>query len=116
MPIINTLSGTGSPIDYRKTSSGYQVKWGSTSFSFTNTQVEQLLTDYFQDPKVLYPLGADMVNPTPGGMGEYLKNRIRRFTPRHASAIAAILVNDENQLSFKTIGNAIYLRKTLSNV
>lgn len=34
-----------------------------------------------------------MTNPTPGGLGEFLKNNFNPLTPRHASAIAAILVS-----------------------
>ena len=33
-----------------------------------------------------------MTNPTPGGLGEFLKNNFNLLTPRYASAIASILV------------------------
>lgn len=34
-----------------------------------------------------------MTNPTPGGLGEFLKNNFKSLTPRHASALAAVLTS-----------------------
>lgn len=47
-----------------------------------------------------YPLGASMDNPMQNGLGMFLEDNFKMLSPRHASAIAAILVN-ENLITFK---------------
>lgn len=59
------------------------------------------------------PGGFSMTNPTPGGLGEWVQDNSARLnlvhlTPRHASFIAAILVNEG--LSTSSLkGNKVYL-------
>jgi len=48
--------------------------------------------NYFKDLAAWYPLGASMTAPANGGLGEYIQKNLSRLTPRYASAIAAIMV------------------------
>jgi hypothetical protein len=57
--------------------------------------------------------GFSMTNPTPGGLGEWVRDHSRdinlvSLTPRHASFIAAILVH-EGYITHRLKGNAVYL-------
>jgi hypothetical protein len=59
------------------------------------------------------PGGFSETNPTPGGLGEWVRDHseaINRnpLTPRHASHIAAILVH-EGCVSYSLDGNAVWL-------
>jgi hypothetical protein len=59
------------------------------------------------------PGGFSMTEPTPGGLGEWVRANSKRLngiglTPRHASFIAAILVH-EGLISSNLKGNAIFL-------
>ena len=60
------------------------------------------------------PGGFSMTSPTPGGLGEWVQlnspnlNTIH-LSPRHASFIAAILVN-EGLITSSLEGNAVYLQ------
>jgi len=91
---IPTLSRRGEPIIYRKTTSGYNIEWGNTNFRLTLNEISFILKNFFSNDSKWYPLGASMTNPPVDGFGYFLKNNITRFTPRHASAIASILVNE----------------------
>ena len=87
------LSGHGAPIHWKETEDqdGLEITWGKTIFNITNDQIDLILDTFFKDDE-WYPLGAGMTNPTPGGLGEFVKNNLYPLTPRYASAIASILV------------------------
>jgi hypothetical protein len=108
MPETIPLSGKGEILDYQQTDAGYNVQWGDTSFQITTAVIKVLQESFFQPPNTWKPLGASMTNAMAGGMGEFIKNLNIGLTPRHASAIAAILVN-ENQIEFQA-GRPILLR------
>ena len=42
-----------------------------------------------------YILGAGMTDPIKGGLGEYIQKNFKPLSPRHASAIAAIMVKEQ---------------------
>ena len=59
------------------------------------------------------PGGFSMTNPTPGGLGQWVKENSEQhngsvLTPRHASFIAAILVH-EGLITSSLKGNAVFL-------
>jgi hypothetical protein len=54
----------------------------------------RILNEYFADSDEWHPLGASMDKPIEGGFGEYVQNNFDKLSSRHASAIAAILVNE----------------------
>jgi hypothetical protein len=69
------------------------VHWGQTDFRLSQDLVDDILSQYFNDTDRWHPLGASMDLPMPGGLGEYLRAN-STLTPRHASAVAAILVSE----------------------
>jgi hypothetical protein len=87
------LSGRGKPITCNYVVGGRSIYWGSIGFKVSDALITELLNNYFRENK-WYPLGADMTNPMPGGLGEYLQLNYSSLTPRHASAIAAIMVEE----------------------
>jgi hypothetical protein len=97
---LKPLSGRGSTISYSENPNGFEVLWGRLKFTIPSTMVEDILHKYFAEQDRWYQLGASMDNPIKGGLGEFIQDNYWGFTPRHASAIAAILVN-ENLLSFR---------------
>lgn len=89
------LSGRGKPVMYwAETEGSYMVQWGNISFAVNQEQIDKILGEYFQDAAQWYPLGASMTKPVAGGLGEYIQEQFPPFGPRHASAIAAIMVNE----------------------
>lgn len=88
------LSGRGEKIYYKVSEGHYSILWGDTPFEVSPKIVSKLLREYFQNPKAWYPLGASMVPIFEHGMGEFIANSDTKFTPRHASAIAAVLVKE----------------------
>jgi len=88
------LSGRGKPIYWQNHSGGRRVRWGIIRFNLSDGLTSDILNDYFRDRRTWYPLGASMTNPIRGGLGEYVQKNCASLTPRHASAIAAILVQD----------------------
>ena len=91
--MIMPLSGRGKEIRYRIVPAGYDVVWGEAKFMINIEIVDQLMNDFFSDNE-WEKLGASMTRPIPGGMGEYISSLKYQLTPRHASAIAAILVEE----------------------
>ncbi len=89
------LSGRGKPIYWQSHSGGKLVHWGTIRFNFSDGLANNILNDYFRDRRTWYPLGASMTNPISGGLGEYVQKNCPSLTPRHASAIAAILAQDK---------------------
>jgi hypothetical protein len=106
MPCINTLSGKGTSLNYSINKDDCIVVWGNTTFKFSISECLK----FFDRSLNFLKLGASMTSPTPGGFGEFIKNNISGLTPRHASAISAILVN-EKYIDFEERGNSIFLRK-----
>ena len=88
------LSGRGKPIYWQSHSGGRRVHWGDTCFHLSDRLTNDILNDYFRDRRTWYPLGACAPNPMRGGLGEYVQKNFPSLPPRHASAIAAILVQD----------------------
>ena len=87
------LSGSGKPISWKNYSLGRQVIWGNTKFYLSNEFIDDILMNYFNNPAMWYDLGASMDDPIKGGLGEYIQDKTK-LTPRHASAIAAIMVHE----------------------
>lgn len=98
--VIKPLSGRGKDILYVNRSDGIDVTWGQTHFFIANDLITQILNNYFVDHSSWYPLGADMIKPIRGGLGEFINNLSSSFSPRHATAIASIMHN-EKLIAFK---------------
>jgi len=88
------LSGRGKPVLYIITEEIFSLKWGNITFSITYEQVSKILKKYFLKANEWYPLGASMTQPISGGLGEFIQREIPPLGPRHASAIAAMMVNE----------------------
>ena len=88
------LSGRGRPISWRSSSGGREVSWGTCRFALPDELIYDILHNYFLDDESWHPLGASMTDPMPSGLGEYIEQRFPGLTPRHASAIAAIMLHD----------------------
>lgn len=108
---IYPLSGNGTEIIYEKENKEWYVKWGTINFKVKYEYIESIMNKFFANSIEWYPLGASMDKPIKGGFGEYIKDNIPSLTPRHASAIAAILYN-ENLISVKG-KKPIYLKKII---
>ncbi len=93
---IKPLSGRGKNIEYEKANNKYKIKWGEQKddLILTETDFQMILNKYFIDENNWYPLGANMDKPISGGLGEFLTKNFEKLTPRHASAIAAIMHNE----------------------
>lgn len=94
IPLITMpLSGRGKPIVFGTNDDGvHWVQWGEVSFLITRDQIRQILSEFFRNHYQWYPLGASMTAPIPGGLGEYVQSQFSPLGPRHASAIAAMMV------------------------
>jgi hypothetical protein len=99
MGIIKPLSGKGKNIEYKLKDMKFYVKWGKLEFELEQIAIEDILKNYFRDNSKWYPLGASVDNPTKGGLGEYVTDKLN-LTPRYASVIAAIM-NAEGMLTFQ---------------
>ena len=108
------LSGRGKEITYELVGNTRNVKWGDTRFKLSDCLINDISENFFIETDRWCPLGADEVSPMPGGLGDYLKKTHKGLTPRHASAIAAIMHHEEF-ISYKD-GKPILLKKVeLSN-
>ena len=85
------LSGRGSEINYEH---GYIAKWKKTKLTIPDSVVNDILNNFFIDKTKWYPLGASETNPMPRGLGEFITTRYTKLNPRHASAIAAIMYQE----------------------
>jgi hypothetical protein len=94
--ILYPLSGSGQPISW----DGKRVFWGKINFNLSGNLIDSILENYFKDSKTWYPLGASMTDPIKGGLGKYIQENFPPLTPRHASAIAAIMVQ-KNLIEFR---------------
>lgn len=90
---ILPLSGYGKEISWFEIDNGqnYRIRWGVTEFDFLENDYNLILDEYFNDDE-WHKLGSSMTSPIPAGFGEFVRDRIKGYLPRHASAIAAILV------------------------
>ena len=91
---IFPLSGRGTQIQYLAYDERIDVRWGDTRFAFTANDIATILGEFFESQGEWYQLGASMTDPPREGLGYFVSTRFRGLTPRHASAIAAILVNE----------------------
>ncbi|MCE5337956.1 MAG: hypothetical protein LLF90_04630 [Methanomicrobiaceae archaeon] len=53
-----------------------------------------ILDKFFLERGRWYLLGASMTEPDPAGLGSFVRETFPSFSPRHASAIAAVLVHE----------------------
>lgn len=106
---IYPLSGKGKPIYSEKRGQKLKIKWGKTKFNISRDIIEDILSNYFIDYEKWHPLGASMTNPAKGGLGEYISNKYSNLTPRHASALAAIMAH-QNLIIHKGI-KPIFIKK-----
>ncbi|GKU24316.1 hypothetical protein [Clostridium folliculivorans] len=87
------LSGKGKRIIVNSTDGNLNITWGELKFILNSRVIDDILENYFKDDQEWYVLGAGMTNPIVGGLGEYIKNNHAPLTPRHASAIASVMVS-----------------------
>lgn len=79
--------------------------------TYVSAQFFKEILDQFAGRTI--PGGFSMTDPTPNGLGQWVKDNSKRLngmnlTPRHASFIAAILVHEEF-ITSGLKGNAVYL-------
>lgn len=91
---IKPLSGRGEDIIYERNNEGICIGWAQIRFRVSNENINDILDKFFIDINKWYLLGADMVSPSKGGLGEFVRNNIPNLSPRHASAIATVMVNE----------------------
>ncbi|MCF8001713.1 MAG: hypothetical protein K9K76_07660 [Halanaerobiales bacterium] len=93
--LTKTLSGRGKNITYvyKDCSDKLEITWGDSKFTLSISQIDSILNQFFVDDE-WYPLGSSMTNPMEDGLGNFIANNFDNLTSRHASAIAAILVNE----------------------
>ena len=94
MKVTRPLSGRGKKIVYWCDADTITVEWGETRFSLSRTHISTILNGFFRDSAVWYQLGASMTDPPTEGLGYFVYTRFPSLSPRHASAIAAVLVNE----------------------
>jgi len=93
---IRPLSGRGKDISFLRELKSVSVKWGNIVFKIDDSLYNKILNEFFIDADKWYLLGASMTVPIRGGLGEYVSKISTSFSPRHASAIAAIMVNEKH--------------------
>ena len=96
MKKIKPLSDKGTTIEYfyKTANDEYDIKWGNTKFQLSSKTIKQIVNDFFKDDKKWYLLGASVTTPSKGGFGKFLTTLNMSFSPKHSSAIAAILVKE----------------------
>ena len=110
MNTTRPLSGRGKEISYWFQGGRTIVQWGTITFSLRSEDFAAVLDDFFVDPGRWYLLGANVTDTPRDGFGHFVAGVAPAFTPRYASAIAAIMVN-EQWLEHRGL-NPIELRKT----
>lgn len=105
---ISTLARVKNNILYCRMQEGIFVQWSEMNFSVSETTLNTILQEFFSDGEEKM-LGASETDPPKGGFGWYLHERFPQYTPRHASAIAAIMC-DLGLLDYR-VKRAVYLRK-----
>jgi len=94
LKIIKPLSGRGKEIKYEYHNEDINVEWGSIQFKVEKDLMEDILKNFFVDRGKWYLLGACANSPIKDGLGEYIAKKLK-LTPRHASAIAAIMYSEK---------------------
>ena len=89
------LSGKGKKIYYEQINNVIRVKWGELKFNISQDIINNIIKDFFIDSKTWYILGAGMTDPIKSGLGEYIQKNFKPLSPRHSSAIAAIMVKEQ---------------------
>lgn len=101
---ITTLNGSNNNIEYRLDNGIYIIKWGITPVQFSSQTIDRIMHELFEDDMKWVPLGANFSNPTPGSLGEYIyKNKIY-YSPKFASLIAAVMVEEDFLIYKRTRG------------
>ncbi|MFH1877792.1 MAG: hypothetical protein ABH883_03200 [Candidatus Omnitrophota bacterium] len=85
----------GEKITWEDNTGEKRICWGKTKFSFSEAEINNVLQEFFKNKNTWYPLGASMTAPMSGGLGKYIQGRYPSLTPRHASAIAAIMQHEK---------------------
>ncbi len=98
--VLSTLSGSGKSVYWKNYDGGRRVYWGKSNFNLPNEYINNILNNFFKDFSTWYPLGVCMDDPIIGGLGDYVQKNFPPLTPRHASAIAAIMAH-HNLIVFK---------------
>jgi hypothetical protein len=88
------LSGKGQTIAVYHNPQFRSVLWGDLAFELSNAMIRMILGEFFIEDGRWYLLGASMTDPDPAGLGSFIRNKFPAFNPRHASAIAAIMVHE----------------------
>lgn len=96
---ISTLSNGDKCISYRIQDRKLHYNWKDLEGELKIEIIEDTLERFFTEREKWYPLGASMTEPIEGGLGEFLLENYK-LSPRYASLIAAIMVN-ESLLRFK---------------
>ncbi|RXE56023.1 hypothetical protein ABH15_07435 [Methanoculleus taiwanensis] len=86
------LSGRGQTITIHLDPPFRLVLWGDLKFELSNEMIRTILDTFFIERGCWYLLGASMTDPDPAGLGSFIRETFPSFSPRHASAIAAVLV------------------------
>lgn len=105
---ISTLARKKNNILYCCVQDEFFVQWGKMKFSVTGDMLNTILQEFFSDGAEKM-MGASETDPPQDGFGWYLHDRFPQYTPRHASAIAAIMC-DLGVLDYR-VKKAVYLRK-----
>lgn len=100
MKNISTLTSNRMNLSYcfDEENNGYKVSWNSANFLLKKVLIQNILDEFFIADE-WKPLGAGMTKPMLDGLGLYIKTKSKLLTPRHASAIAAIMVEEGLLLS-----------------
>ena len=96
------LSKRGKDIKYnfKNSLNILEIIWGSDKITLSIKQIHNILNEFFVTDDKWYPLGSSMTDPMENGLGKFIDDNFNSLTPRHASVIAAVLVN-ENILTNK---------------
>lgn len=113
MPQATTLGGPRKAITFEYSGSvleGVTIKYEYANVSVNQGFYQRILTT-FRGRKV--PGGFSETNPTPNGLGEWIRDNSHHnsqpLTPRHASRLAAILVAEKYATSYRD-GNAVLIK------
>ena len=109
MKTIHTLGSTNKRVQFSyegNCSNGVTIYFeGGNSFNVSSEKILNVL-EHFQDQEVRG--GFSMTAPPAGGVGEFISSLSNSLTPRHASFICAVMVNEGLVASWLE-GNAVCL-------
>jgi hypothetical protein len=92
--VTRPLSGNGQDIAVYKNPSSRRIQWGKMKFDLSDAMIRTILDGFFTETGQWYKLGASMTDPDPAGLGAFIRKSFPSFTPRHASAVAAIMEHE----------------------